>query len=663
MGDKPKSAKLASDTESGASADEEVLCGLYGLKISSLQCFANVQSFTFFYGLAGLMTQTLTFYVNSQVPNMEKQFGLSSAESGLLMSFNDIGFLLCSLFISSLARFVHIPRFLFYCTLLYGFSGIICSIPHYITPNIEDLYVTSGKTPDLALPNNITETESSIMPLCVPELQLENRNFTTCEDDNRKKIFKMVSPEFKALAIGIIAIGMMVQGIGKAPRAPFVTVYIDDNVEKRKTGFYIGIMSAAATMGPALAFGLGGYLSKIYVTLEDVPITPKDPRFIGAWWLGFLVFGLGSLLVAIPIILFPNRIKWNQKKVEEYRKDMPKEKPLLTTRAKVKDRVSSYWRIMKNPIYISILVTNCAMVCGQAGYISFLAKYIQTQFGTPLWQSNLILAVTKLVGLAIGAFVGGFLTRKIPMIPRNTFGLLLILFVVQNGTFIFGFFLGCDQPRVVGPESYHGIAALPLSNCSRGCNCDGEQFFSICGSDGVNYHSPCFAGCLKSLSGGGLYENCTCIGDGGTARAGMCDSDCKTLIPWSIFTFIGSVAGMAKAMLSFIAKIRCVEDRDKSTAMGIQSFFLSLLAFLPAPILFGLIIDTTCLIWMTGCSGGGACLFYDIEDFRNKIHLSSLMFYTVAAGSTTFAFIKTRKWKTWRPRGHNKEKTVLCMPS
>ncbi|XP_033727073.1 solute carrier organic anion transporter family member 5A1-like [Pecten maximus] len=540
---------------------------------------------------------------------------------------------------------------------MYGVSGIICSIPHYITPNIDDLYVTSGKSNGYDMDSN--ETEKSIMPLCMPDMSLPYKNVSTCEGDQKKEIFKMVSPEFKTLAISIIAIGMMVQGVGKAPRAPFVTVYIDDNVEKRKTGFYAGIMSAAGTMGPALAFGLGGYLSKLYVTLEDVGITPNDPRFIGAWWLGFLVFGLCSLLVAIPIIMFPRRFKWNQKKIEEYRTDMPKEKPLLTTRAKVKDRVSSYWRILKNPIYISILVTNSCMVCGQTGYISFLAKYIQTQFGTPLWQSNLILAVTKLLALAIGAFVGGFLTRKVPMIPRNTFGLLLILFVIQNATFVFGFFLGCDQPKVVGPESYHGQSALPLSNCSLTCECDQEQFFTICGSDGINYHSPCYAGCSESLSGGGLYDNCTCIGEGGTARAGMCESDCKTLIPWAVITFIGSVSSMAKAMLSFIAKIRCVEDRDKSTAMGVQSFCLSLLAFMPAPIIYGLIIDTTCLIWMTGCSGSGACLFYDIVDFRIKIHLVSLMFFNVAAGSTLYAFLKTRKWKTWRPRGSKKEKTVL----
>ena len=33
---------------------------------------------------------------------------------------------------------------------------------------------------------------------------------------------------------------MVLQGIGKSPRYPFVTLYIDDTVEKRETGFYMG---------------------------------------------------------------------------------------------------------------------------------------------------------------------------------------------------------------------------------------------------------------------------------------------------------------------------------------------------------------------------------------------------------------------------------------
>lgn len=44
-----------------------------------------------------------------------------------------------------------------------------------------------------------------------------------------------------------------------------------------------------------------------------------------------------------------------------------------------------------------------------------------------------------------------------------------------------------------------------------------------------------------------------------------------------------------------------------------------LLGYIPAPILFGNLIDSTCLLWRTSCGNrGGRCLLYDIEQFRYK---------------------------------------------
>jgi len=36
---------------------------------------------------------------------------------------------------------------------------------------------------------------------------------------------------------------------------------------------------------------------------------------------------------------------------------------------------------------------------------------------------------------------------------------------------------------------------VPLSECSGNCSCDATAFTPVCGSDGQNYFSPCYAGC------------------------------------------------------------------------------------------------------------------------------------------------------------------------
>ena len=49
----------------------------------------------------------------------------------------------------------------------------------------------------------------------------------------------------------------------------------------------------------------------------DPGISTDDPRFIGAWWLGFLICAVVNLLVAFPISLFPADVKTKKQKMAE----------------------------------------------------------------------------------------------------------------------------------------------------------------------------------------------------------------------------------------------------------------------------------------------------------------------------------------------------------
>lgn len=39
--------------------------------------------------------------------------------------------------------------------------------------------------------------------------------------------------------------------------------------------------------------------------LADSVHDPSDPRFVGAWWLGFIILGTALLLASIPTFFFP----------------------------------------------------------------------------------------------------------------------------------------------------------------------------------------------------------------------------------------------------------------------------------------------------------------------------------------------------------------------
>ena len=73
-----------------------------------------------------------------------------------------------------------------------------------------------------------------------------------------------------------------------------------------------------------------------------------------------------------------------------------------------------------------------------------------------------------------------------------------------------------------------------------------------------------------------------------------------------------SILGSTSRVGNVLVALRCVEVKDKSLSFGIQVLnvllvlqnqqlfkvvSLSLLAMLPSPIFFGVIIDNTCLLW------------------------------------------------------------------
>lgn len=59
-----------------------------------------------------------------------------------------------------------------------------------------------------------------------------------------------------------------------------------------------------------------------------------------------------------------------------------------------------------------------------------------------------------------------------------------------------------------------------------------------------------------------------------------------------------------------------------------QFVIFRLFGYIPAPILFGNLIDSTCLLWKSTCGEkGGRCLLYDIEQFRYRYINYSLIYF------------------------------------
>lgn len=74
--------------------------------------------------------------------------------------------------------------------------------------------------------------------------------------------------------------------------------------------------------------------------------------------------------------------------------------------------------------------------------------------------------------------------------------------------------------------------------------------------------------------------------------------DCsKFLAAFMALAVIISTLNTLGRIGNVLIMLRCIEVRDKDLSMAFNVVFMSLFAMLPSPIVYGAIIDNTCILW------------------------------------------------------------------
>ncbi|XP_009864028.1 PREDICTED: solute carrier organic anion transporter family member 2B1-like, partial [Apaloderma vittatum] len=249
--------------------------------------------FVFCHGLLQLSQLLVSGYLKSSISTIERRYGLSSQTSGLLASFNEVGNTLLIVFVSYFGSRVHRPRFIGCGAILVSLAGFLMSLPHFITGPYEyDQSVASmfSNTTDLCQPG-VPGSQGNLSDAgCTPRAARENH---------------------EVLLVMFIAQALL--GIGGVPIQPFGISYIDDFASERNSPLYLGILFSVTVIGPGVGFMLGSAMLRFYVdidkvTRDEVQLTNKDPRWVGAWWLGFLVAASLVALSAVPYFFFPREM-------------------------------------------------------------------------------------------------------------------------------------------------------------------------------------------------------------------------------------------------------------------------------------------------------------------------------------------------------------------
>lgn len=231
---------------------------------------------------------------------------------------------------------------------------------------------------------------------------------------------------------------------------------------------------------------------------------------------------------------------------------------------------------------------------------------------------------------------------------------LCLLCTVSSLLAIFIFFIHCPNMPMAGVTQMYNGSTLPGSQlnltavCNAECGCLQETYSPVCGSNDVMYYSPCHAGCRKVSenlrNGKKVYHECSCIEKTllhgpGEAEAGKCTSPCakKTLLLFFmfvviLFTFLSSIPALT-------ATLRCVSDRQKSFALGIQWIVVRTLGGIPGPIAFGSMIDKSCLLWQDQCGDQGSCYVYQNSAMSRYTLITGLVYKVLGTTFFTIACV------------------------
>ncbi|XP_050389881.1 solute carrier organic anion transporter family member 5A1 [Patella vulgata] len=614
----------------GLDTDESRLCGIGHLRPRCIQKCANIRVFVACMSLLLIVTGALsTGYLNSVITTIEKRFEIGSAVSGIVIASYETGSLISVIFVSYLGGRRHIPKWIAYGVITMGIGAFIFALPHIIAPkytidnqkghNFTDINICRGGP---------GKDKSGLYEVCINE---NSGNW---------------------IYVLILVAAQVFIGVGGTPILTLGTTYIDNHVTKDQAPQYLAVIYATGALGPVIGYALGALMLQYYVDTftYDVPITSSHPRWIGAWWGGFIICGFVILMLSIPFIAFPKVLVNEKRKLLEHKA----KEDLLSSNCQeennqygktIKDIPRSILRLLKNPVYIITSLGICCEIAIVSGFVVFLPKYIETQFGTSTSVANLFTGGIGIPGAVVGILIGGYILKRFQLRPKGAIQLALALNVLALFGFTFFFFLGCENLKIAGAtlpyfnSSGHKIFEANLtSTCNENCDCSNTVLEPICGINGITYFSPCHAGCTGSFGFMSPesqermfnYSGCACImgqnmlKDGHEvimspiATSGPCKTSCENLLPFLIMLVVMTFCVAGAQMPLLMVTLRSVKQEERAFSLGMQFVILRLFAYVPTPIMFGNIIDTACLLWKKKCERNGACLLYDRVAFRYK---------------------------------------------
>ncbi|XP_017054172.1 solute carrier organic anion transporter family member 74D isoform X2 [Drosophila ficusphila] len=637
------------EKEIGEDGSKDTTCGFWIFRGSFMQRFATEKMYVILYGLAGCV-MTMTFaYFNATITTLEKRYKIPTKVSGIISVGNDISTMLTAALLGYYAGNGHRPRWMGIGLLTIVAFCLLTSSLHFIYGAGEDALKL---TREFGQVNETLARQEKDKKLC-------QSSASGCIQEVGQSV-----PQVFLFAAQLIS------GVGQALFYTLGIAYMDDNATKSKTPALLSMSMFLRMLGPAIGYSLAALCLRLYIEPSLEPLIGReDPRWMGAWWLGWLVLAAMTLIAALFLFMFPKELPSSRKRRLEL-KHSERRQSLPIKERSFKDMMKTVRRLGKNKVYIFNTIASIFYFFGYMAYWIFTPKYIETQYRQSAAMATMATGTVALGFSAAGVLISGYVISKYKPSARAMASWNAIVDFVTVAGILCYVAIGCE-----GSDRLNSLTTLSAENsCSASCHCDYVHYAPVCSPDNITFISPCHAGCTertKDELGRTIYTNCQCLGSSSLisetetqfAVDGTCPVDCfnEFLVFLAMMCFLKLVGASSKSTNLLIA-LRCIPEEDKTFALGLGSMAASLLGFIPSPIFFGWLIDNYCLVWGKTCTNKGNCWLYDTESLRYALNLTAASFILVGGFLNIIVWYHAKDLKIFdeeeSPKGSSKNKEV-----
>ncbi|KAI3421311.1 hypothetical protein GPALN_014930 [Globodera pallida] len=569
----------------------ETKCGIGSWRPKWLQKFARKEwmliLLCWFCAIQGMIVNGL---FPSSISTIERRFQFSTSTLGRIMQFYDFGYVLFCIPVSYFGGRHSKSTGLGAGLLLMSLGSLVFTLPHFLA----EPYTTSYQIENIGLsqctndflnrsamfgefPSNGTES--------LIDQQQQVTGFEALQacpsPENQPGTFRYVF---------LFCLAHFMHGVGATPLYTIGVSYIDENVGPALSSLYIGVFYAFAIFGPAIGFFAsskfllwhtdflvtGQKLQKLIIDLDET-----DPKWVGAWYLGFLLASLLGLLAVFPILIFPKllpeSLKWHRTRLQEETLGQKKRSPeccgippssgnrtaavfsngsgghidedgnektvmVQFQSTTLKSRPGPIWyqlwldvrhipiaiyKILLNGPYMLITLGMSIDGLIVTGCSTFMSKYLERQFGVAPSKATLFMGAVMVPMAGFGTMFSGLIIHRFRLSCVRTLQYCIAL-VLCSLLLSPMYFIYCDHDQLVGIERHYPVDDAP------GMDATGAFAYHLdarcnahCRCLPTEYHpkayySPCYAGCPTPYAAQHKeYLNCSCVPDemkGGTRR-------------------------------------------------------------------------------------------------------------------------------------------------